>query len=759
MTFRKILFLHDTNLSLLRGAELTINQLVDLGKARGFVVETDLLRDFESVKSKILSSDLVIVNSTSRCHFELDLLRFLMDSDINYVKVEYDYNFCVRRNIICTVDRKYRLCCNTDKFHLYRELFSKSKLNIFQSPRHYQSHAEFYGEAVRHHLIMPPTVDVDAIMVSDEKDETTIPFFGELSFLKGGDAFVIYAGEHPDKRFEVYGPNKISRPIPDNITFKEPIPNEEVLKILGRTKYFFCQPYWPEPSGRLAAEAFLSGCEIIANDRVGTFSFDFYPNDRERAKAEMKEAPDNFWDKISEISGSTQLKGNNLGDVLVYKSYGGLGDIFFCIPALHVLKQVSDSVSFAVAPRLVSFFKKHLEGIAVVDETVCKNHESDYDKVIELGNYPAFRGYDLPHALKYATHKRVKQHAIGHYIDAVSKFHKDATRDAKFPYFKREPDFENPYYTMHPGAGFLLKIWPTENYAKVIRDIHKAYPALRCKIIQGPDDPDPLAFFEERPDYVDFVTGGMEDVGDAMSGALFHIGNDAGITHVAGAFNVPTVGIYGPTGPGSWGCFSENNEIIWGKSGNCGLKCNYDVILNCADRVCLSSTTSEKVMGALYKLLQKSYPEFDSNLVVNPYLKTDFTETDCMLTLDKNEFLVNFTDSHAKQNVTNIIAGNFANKDDKDMSEFMTFLKETPALRDFATKMWLRHEDALADAIAGELGLSEPTAEIRVYARFVLQMQTLVAESEDQRAELEAGFAILEGGWSPIESRLADAAG
>jgi hypothetical protein len=166
----------------------------------------------------------------------------------------------VRRNIICTVDRKYRLCCNTDKFHLYREVFAHSKLNIFQSPKHYQSHVDFYGEAVKHHMVMPPTVDVDAICVSETKDETTIPFFGELSFLKGGEAFVAFAEEHPEKRFEVYGPNKISKPIPDNVVFKEPISNEEVLEILGRTKYFFCKPYWPEPSGRLAAEAFLSGC-------------------------------------------------------------------------------------------------------------------------------------------------------------------------------------------------------------------------------------------------------------------------------------------------------------------------------------------------------------------------------------------------------------------------------------------------------------------------------------------------------------------
>lgn len=88
---------------------------------------------------------------------------------------------------------------------------------------------------------------------------------------------------------------------------------------------------------------------------------------------------------------------------------------------------------------------------------------------------------------------------------------------------------------------------------------------------------------------------------------------------------------------------------------------------------------------------------------------------------------------------------------------FMKFLNETPALRDYAARMWLRHEDALSDAIADELGLSTPTAEIRVYARFILQMQLLVNDSDDQLGTLDAGFAILDNGWSPIEARLASA--
>lgn len=86
---------------------------------------------------------------------------------------------------------------------------------------------------------------------------------------------------------------------------------------------------------------------------------------------------------------------------------------------------------------------------------------------------------------------------------------------------------------------------------------------------------------------------------------------------------------------------------------------------------------------------------------------------------------------------------------------FLRFLNDTPALRDYAARMWLRHEDALAAAIADELGLTAPTPEIRVYSRFVLQMQPLVTENDDQLGILDAGFRVLESGWAPVEARIA----
>ena len=645
-----ILFLHDTNINTPRGAELTIKELIELGKTKGFTISTNLLTHFESAKNEIVNSRLVVLNSTSRCNFEFELLEFLIASSTPYIKVEYDYNFCVRRNILCTVDRSVQSCCNSDKFHLYRKLFAHSKLNIFQSPKHYNAHYDFYGEAVAKHLIMPPTVQIKHLKPSTFKQDHTIPFFGDLNYLKGGNAYIDYALEHPKQKFTVYGTNRLRREMPENISFHNPVANTEVLEILGKTKQFICQPVWPEPSGRLAAEAFLSGCEMITNDRIGTFSFDFYPHNKEQAIKEIKQAPENFWNSISKLLNEPkETEKKSLGKVLVYKSYGGLGDIFFAIPAINKIAEVSEKVDFAVAPRLVSFFKKYLDQVTVVDETIARTAESNYDNVYELGNYPAFRGYDLPHALKYPTHKKVKQHAIQHYIDTISKIHRKIDNHLEvYPYFERNKNPQENYYVVHHGAGFLLKIWPTEKYAALIERMHEIYPLLKCKIIQGPDDPDIKSCFSKEMNHIDYITGGMEDVGDAMAGALFHIGNDAGITHVAGAFNVPSVGIYGPTGPGSWGSFAEHNELIWGKKGVCDIRCNYDVILNCEHRICLNSVTVERVLEALYKVLQKAYPLYEKSLIANPMLDVQFGKNDCILNLGGNEFLIEYQDKNMK---------------------------------------------------------------------------------------------------------------
>ena len=81
--------------------------------------------------------------------------------------------------------------------------------------------------------------------------------------------------------------------------------------------------------------------------------------------------------------------------------------------------------------------------------------------------------------------------------------------------------------------------------------------------------------------------------------------------------------------------------------------------------------------------------------------------------------------------------------------QFLAFIDATPALKDYAERMWLRYEVALADVIAAELGLAEPDRRIRVYARFVLQIQVLASADDDPMAMLDAAFTVLDEGWRP----------
>lgn len=84
-------------------------------------------------------------------------------------------------------------------------------------------------------------------------------------------------------------------------------------------------------------------------------------------------------------------------------------------------------------------------------------------------------------------------------------------------------------------------------------------------------------------------------------------------------------------------------------------------------------------------------------------------------------------------------------------SRILALMEETPALVDYAEKMWLRHEDALVAAITEEFGLEEPSEEIRFYVRFALQIQLVATREPDPAAAIDAGFHLLDKGWASYD--------
>ncbi|MFA6583593.1 MAG: lipopolysaccharide heptosyltransferase II, partial [Elusimicrobiaceae bacterium] len=106
-----------------------------------------------------------------------------------------------------------------------------------------------------------------------------------------------------------------------------------------------------------------------------------------------------------------------------------------------------------------------------------------------------------------------------------------------------------PLIGIHPGSAWFTKRWPAERFAQVIRLLYKTTSA-RAIIIGGKGD---YELGEEicklsRTDAINWA--GKTDLPELMAlmpSLKLFITNDSGPMHIATAFNVPTVGIFGPT--------------------------------------------------------------------------------------------------------------------------------------------------------------------------------------------------------------------
>ena len=78
---------------------------------------------------------------------------------------------------------------------------------------------------------------------------------------------------------------------------------------------------------------------------------------------------------------------------------------------------------------------------------------------------------------------------------------------------------------------------------------------------------------------------------------------------------------------------------------------------------------------------------------------------------------------------------------------FMRLIESTPVLREYGKRMWMRHEKALARAIAGESGVPEDDIACAALARFALASRELILAHDHPRRAAEEIFGRLERGW------------
>ena len=125
------------------------------------------------------------------------------------------------------------------------------------------------------------------------------------------------------------------------------------------------------------------------------------------------------------------------------------------------------------------------------------------------------------------------------------------------------PD-EHPYDTtrrdghrvaLHAGSGGAAKRWPPERFAALAGEIcgWDARPVL----IEGPQDGDLTDAIRAEAAHLGVelaVAFGLDipALAHLLAGCTAYVGNDSGVSHLAGLLGLPTLALFGPTDPAIW---------------------------------------------------------------------------------------------------------------------------------------------------------------------------------------------------------------
>jgi ADP-heptose:LPS heptosyltransferase len=113
---------------------------------------------------------------------------------------------------------------------------------------------------------------------------------------------------------------------------------------------------------------------------------------------------------------------------------------------------------------------------------------------------------------------------------------------------------------IHPAASTPDKTWPADRFLAAARHLRRS--GLEPVFIGGPgDDLAPFAEFQT------LAGAPLAQVKSVIAGAALFLGNDSGPAHIAAAFGVPVVALFGPSDPVIWAPWQTPSAVLSGSQG------------------------------------------------------------------------------------------------------------------------------------------------------------------------------------------------
>ncbi len=251
-----------------------------------------------------------------------------------------------------------------------------------------------------------------------------------------------------------------------------------------------------------------------------------------------------------------------------------LGDCVLTTPALGLLKAYRPDlrIRVVVEPRFAGVFEGHPDIEEISPEVgrrvdmVLNLHGGSRSMWMTLASGARFRvgfghhryswiySHKIPRAQEILGDER-PVHTAEHLASAMFWLGVPRTEIPRARLIAGEQPAYLPYVVMHPFGATVEKTWPRERFIEVAGRLQSA--GLEPMILGGPGD-DASAFAQFQV----FRNAPLGDVKNLMSGASLFIGNDSGPAHIAAAFGVPVVALFGPSNPVTWAPWRAEARVL-----------------------------------------------------------------------------------------------------------------------------------------------------------------------------------------------------
>jgi lipopolysaccharide heptosyltransferase III len=260
-----------------------------------------------------------------------------------------------------------------------------------------------------------------------------------------------------------------------------------------------------------------------------------------------------------------------------------LGDCVLTTPALALLKAYRPDLRICVVvdPRFAAIFESNLDiddlSPHVVRADLALNlHGGTRSMFLTLASRAKLRAGFAHHRYSFLYSERIPRaqeilgvdrrvHTAEHLASAVFWLGVPKTEIPRAKLIATTRRDLPPYAVIHPFASAPEKTWRAERFLEVARHLRDVC-GLDPVFITGPNDDaapfEPFTLWRNAP---------LASVKDLISGASLFFGNDSGPAHVAAAFGVPIVVLFGASDPVTWAPWRAEAQVLTSPDGIDGI--------------------------------------------------------------------------------------------------------------------------------------------------------------------------------------------